>query len=69
MSPKKAKEATRFDEEYQILKGNVDKLRQSDISNIDELVPLVEQSSAAYQRCKERLDAVEALINNVIEKE
>ncbi len=47
-----------FNENFRILKENVEKLRNQDQMDIDALVPLVEQSTAAYKICKERIDAV-----------
>lgn len=51
-----------YNQAYQSLRNSVEKLRQTDISDIDELVPLVEQATAAYGVCKQRLEAVEKLV-------
>lgn len=55
-----------YNEAYQKLRAGVDQLRRTDIANMDELVPLVEQTTAAYQVCKKRLDAVEKLVKGTL---
>lgn len=55
-----------YSEAYQKLRAGVDQLRRTDIANMDELVPLVEQTTAAYQVCKKRLDAVEKLVKGTL---
>ena len=54
---------------YTQLRQGVDKLRSSDLSNIDDLVPLVEQTTAAYKVCKDRLSAVEKLVSAALGKD
>lgn len=55
-----------YSDAYQKLRSGVDQLRRTDIANMDELVPLVEQTTAAYQVCKKRLDAVEKLVKGTL---
>lgn len=55
-----------YNEAYRQLKSGVEQLRRTDIANMDDLVPLVEQTTVAYQVCKKRLDAVEALIKDAL---
>lgn len=55
-----------YNEAYRQLKNGVEQLRRTDIANMDDLVPLVEQTTVAYQVCKKRLDAVEALIKDAL---
>ena len=58
-----------FASAYTQLRQGVDKLRSSDLSNIDDLVPLVEQTTAAYKVCKDRLSAVEKLVAAALGKD
>lgn len=58
----------RFDESYRKLQEGVQRLRQTDLANIDDLVPLVQQTTQAYQDCKSRLDAVEKLIQGALKE-
>jgi len=51
--------AETFKENYATLERIANRLAQDDDIDIDELVPLVDQASRAYQQCKARLDAVE----------
>ncbi|NEX63529.1 exodeoxyribonuclease VII small subunit [Noviherbaspirillum sp. 17J57-3] len=51
-----------FNEAYQTLKANAEKLRNQDDLDIDALVPIVQQSAAAYAVCKERIAAVRAVL-------
>ncbi len=48
-----------FKENYAILERIANRLVQDEDIDIDELVPLVDQATKAYQVCKSRLDAVE----------
>jgi exodeoxyribonuclease VII small subunit len=47
-----------FNAAYKILQQNAETLRTQDDLDIDKLVPIVEQSAAAYRVCKERIEAV-----------
>ena len=47
-----------FNAAYKTLQTNAEKLRKQDDLDIDSLVPIVEQSAAAYRICKERIAAV-----------
>ncbi len=58
--------AQTYNEAYQQLRAGVDQLRHTNIANMDDLVPLVEQTTAAYQVCKQRLDAVEKLVKGTL---
>jgi exodeoxyribonuclease VII small subunit len=54
-----------FRKAYEILRRNADRLDQEEV-DIDELVPLVEQSTEAYRICKSRLDAVEKALQEAL---
>lgn len=58
----------RFDEAYKKLQQGVDKLRSSNLDNIDDLVPLVEETTKAYKECKERLEGVEKMLSQALGK-
>lgn len=47
-----------FNAAYKTLQLNAEKLRKQDDLDIDSLVPIVEQSAAAYRICKDRIAAV-----------
>ncbi len=47
-----------FNAAYKTLQTNAEKLRKQDDLDIDSLVPIVEESAAAYRVCKERIAAV-----------
>lgn len=52
----------KFLENYEILKNTVQKLREADLSELDEIIDMVEQGNAAYKKCKSRIDAVKKAI-------
>ncbi|MDB5795044.1 MAG: hypothetical protein JWR25_1423 [Noviherbaspirillum sp.] len=47
-----------FNAAYKTLQANAEKLRKQEDLDIDSLVPIVEQSAAAYRICKDRIAAV-----------
>jgi exodeoxyribonuclease VII small subunit len=51
-----------FNAAYKTLQMNAEKLRKQDDLDIDSLVPIVQESSAAYALCKERIAAVRAAL-------
>ena len=55
-----------FNEAYAVLKKNAETLQRSNEPDIDALVPLVEQSMAAYKICKSRIEAVRKAISEQI---
>jgi len=61
---------TGFNEAYKKLQANAEKLRRQDDLDIDSPVPIVQESAAAYEICKKRIDAVrEALKEHLKEDE
>ncbi|MDB5794546.1 MAG: hypothetical protein JWR25_925, partial [Noviherbaspirillum sp.] len=46
-----------FNAAYKTLQTNAEKLRKQEDLDIDSLVPIVEQSAAAYRICKDRIAA------------
>ncbi|NPA71946.1 MAG: exodeoxyribonuclease VII small subunit [Gammaproteobacteria bacterium] len=61
--------AESFKENYQKLQGIAQKLSDSSEVDIDELVPMVDEATRAYQLCKSRIEAVETALNNRLETE
>lgn len=59
-------QAQRFDEAYEKLKTGVTRLRSTTLDNIDDLVPLVEETTKAYKDCAVRLDAVEDMLKKAL---
>lgn len=52
-----------FNSNFAILQRNAERLRGNGEMDIDALVPLVEQSTKAYQICKKRIEAVKAALS------
>lgn len=52
-----------FKEAFTILKANAQKLEEQDEPDIDHLMEIIDQSTAAYKVCKARIDAVEKALN------
>lgn len=57
-----------FRENYQKLQQIAQKLSQQGEVDIDELIPMVDEASKAYQNCKSRLDAVEKALSERLDK-
>ncbi len=51
-------------ENYKILKEIAEKMRQSEDLDIDQLIPLVEKATQAYQQCQARINAVEQALQH-----
>ena len=58
-----------FKENYQKLQEIAQKLANSGEVDIDELVPMVDDATRAYQLCKSRIDAVETALNTRLDSE
>ena len=58
-----------FKENYQKLQEIAQTLSQSQEVDIDELVPMVDEATRAYNLCKQRIEAVEAALNKRLESE
>lgn len=58
-----------FKENYQKLQKIAQKLSDTSEVDIDELVPMVDEATRAYQLCKSRIEAVETALNNRLEAE
>lgn len=58
-----------FKDNYARLQAIADQLAQSQEVDIDQLVPMVDEASRAYQICKSRLDAVETALSKRLDKE
>lgn len=52
-------ESRQYREHYEKLRAIAQRLAGEDAIDIDELVPLVDEASAAYKVCRERIEAVE----------
>ena len=48
---------------FTILKANAQKLEDQDEPDIDHLMEIIDQSTAAYKVCNARIDAVEKALN------
>ena len=55
-----------FTNAYNTLKNNAAKLQNSTEPNIDELLKIVQESTSAYNTCKERIEAVEQALNETL---
>jgi exodeoxyribonuclease VII small subunit len=58
-----------FKENYQKLQQIAQKLSDTSEVDIDELVPMVDEATRAYQLCKSRIEAVETALNNRLDSE
>lgn len=61
--------AESFKDNYQKLQEIAQKLSDTSDVDIDELVPMVDEATRAYQLCKSRIEAVESALNNRLESE
>ncbi|BBP43562.1 exodeoxyribonuclease VII small subunit [Thiosulfativibrio zosterae] len=61
--------AQSFKTNYQKLQEIAQKLSYSDEIDIDELVPMVDEATRAYNLCKSRIEAVEKALNQRLETE
>lgn len=57
-----------YQDNYLKLQTIAQKLSQSDSIDIDELVPMVDEATRAYQLCQSRIEAVEKALNKRLEK-
>ena len=69
MTIKNDKASQSFKDNYARLQEIAQQLSQSEEVDIDQLVPMVDEASRAYQLCKSRLDAVEAALSQRLEQE
>lgn len=56
-----------FRDAYGVLQQHAETLREQAEPNIDDLLTIVTESVAAYQVCKERIDAVEAALKAALD--
>ncbi len=61
--------AETFKENYEKLQKISQKLANSGEVDIDELVPMVDEATRAYQLCKSRIESVEKALNTRLESE
>jgi exodeoxyribonuclease VII small subunit len=61
--------AESFKYNYAKLQEIAQKLSNNDDVDIDELVPMVDEATRAYQLCKSRIEAVETALNQRLENE
>jgi len=61
--------AESFKENYQKLQEIAQKLSDTSEVDIDELVPMVDDATRAYQLCKSRIEAVESALSNRLEND
>lgn len=57
---------TTFKSAYQTLQQHAETLRNQQEPNIDDLLKIVTESVAAYNVCKERIDAVEQAMQKAL---
>lgn len=58
-----SKSPQNFKDNYQKLQEIAQKLSYSDEIDIDELVPMVDEATRAYNHCKSRIEAVERALS------
>ena len=57
---------TSFKKAYGVLQKHAETLRNQQEPNIDDLLTVVNESVAAYQVCKDRIDAVEKALQQAL---
>jgi exodeoxyribonuclease VII small subunit len=62
-----SKSSESFKENYAKLQEIAQKLANTEDVDIDELVPMVDEATRAYQLCKSRIEAVESALNKRLE--
>lgn len=55
-----------FNDSYAVLQQHARTLREQTEPNIDDLLQIVTESASAYRVCKERIDAVETALDQVL---
>ncbi len=63
-----AKSNDSYQQNYEKLQEIAHKLSQSDNIDIDELVPMVDEATRAYNLCQSRIEAVESALNKRLDK-
>lgn len=58
-----------FRANYAKLQEIAQKLSNTDEVDIDELVPMVDEATRAYQLCKSRIEAVESALNKRLDQD
>lgn len=58
-----------YQKNYAKLQEIAQKLSHSEDIDIDELVPMVDEATRAYQLCQSRIEAVEAALNKRLDTE
>ena len=58
-----------YQKNYQALQQISQKLAQADDIDIDQLVPMVDEATKAYQVCQSRIEAVERALNQRLSHE
>lgn len=58
-----------YQKNYAKLQEIAQKLSHSEDIDIDELVPMVDEATRAYQLCQSRIEAVEAALNKRLDME
>lgn len=55
-----------FKEAYAVLQGHAEILRTQKEPNIDDLLTIVNESTAAYKTCQDRIKAVESALSEAL---
>ncbi|MBN2493726.1 MAG: exodeoxyribonuclease VII small subunit [Deltaproteobacteria bacterium] len=70
MSPEQNELDTQsFNSNYQVLKDTADWLARQDDPDIDALVPRIERALQAYQICRQRIEKVQAALEQLLPPE
>lgn len=55
------KKTDNFTQNYAALQKSVQRLRSTEVANIDELVGIIDEAVEAYKGCSARLEAIQVL--------
>ena len=59
----KTKSTKHFEDNYKKLQEIATKLKSGQFIDVDQLLPMIKEATSAYEKCKSRLQAVNAALN------
>ena len=62
-----SKSKASYQASFKVLEEISERLQSNELVDVDELIPLMDQATQAYNVCKERLEAVEKALESRID--